>query len=88
MRQYSTRIAGGTLTRINKATARKLYESGKEVFFCPCNLNPLSPWGLGIWEHPADWGNNGQRFDDIVTAYTWYNCNSETGRYVAFYVMA
>ena len=68
-------------TRVTWATARKLYEAGKEVFLLPCKFNPESPWALihnpGYREKP---------FADYVVEYEHYNCNRETGRYTAFYI--
>lgn len=68
-------------TRISKAAARSLYAAGDDVYFCPVNLNPESPWGL-VWNPP----NNDIPFEKLVNEYEWYNCNNECGRYTAFYI--
>lgn len=69
--------------RVDKITARRLYQTGRHglLNFCPVNLNPENPWGL-LW-HPS---NNDMPFDQLVNEYEIYNCNNETGRYTAFYV--
>ena len=68
-------------TRISKTAARSLYAAGGDVYFCPANLNPESPWGL-MWNPP----NNDIPFEKLVNEYEWYNCDNERGRYTAFYI--
>lgn len=69
--------------RISKTAAKKLYNAGKEVYMLPCKLNPegmyFNPMGLQIDEE------NGAKFDSVVNAATYYNCNYETGYYMNFY---
>lgn len=69
--------------RIDKRTARKLYATGAaDLYFCPVNLNPESPWGLLYGPVNREWD-----FDRHVMIYESHNCHgSETGRYAAFYV--
>lgn len=74
------------LTRINRNKARKAYEEGKEVLFIPVNCNPLSSYfNLGIWEQKSLEGQY-DSFEKLYNAFTYYNCNSETGKYIAFYI--
>lgn len=75
----------GSYTRITKADARKLYDAGHIVYLCPVNLNPLSPWGLMLTVANDIVGYEGMSFEKVVNAATYYNCNGETGRYLAFY---
>lgn len=75
----------GKYSRVDKRVARKLYNEGKDVLFVPCNMRPDNSWGLGILENCENCGNVGWTFDELVENYIWYNCNAETGRYVAFY---
>ena len=69
--------------RIDKRTARRLYATGAaDLYFCPVNLNPESPWGLLYG--PV---NRETPFDTHVNVFEIYNCTDrETGRYTAFYV--
>lgn len=68
--------------RISKAAARRRYDAGEPVYFCPVNLNPESPWGLLYGPISTS-----EPFEKHVNAFEWYNCTSnETGRYTAFYV--
>lgn len=76
-------IKTANYARIDKRTARKLYQTGAaDLYFCPVNLNPESAWGLLYG--PV---NREIPFDDHVNSFEYYNCTCrETGRYTAFYV--
>ena len=51
----------GDLRRVDKRIARKLYNEGKDVMFCPCNMRPDHTFGMGILEN-KDWlGNEGNK---------------------------
>lgn len=77
---------GMTLKRINKHKARKAYDNGLDVLFIPCNLNPLNRvFNLGIWENKNLDGQY-HDFEALYNAFSYYNCNSETGKYIAFYI--
>lgn len=72
-------------TRISKATARKIYNGGGAVWFCPVNLRPGSMWHpeWRIVNNPAD----PVTFEKHVDRFTFYTCiDAETGRYIVFYV--
>lgn len=76
------RIASAHYIRISKAYARRHYNAGNDLYFCPVNLNPESPWGL-LYEP----GDRSISFDVHVSLFEAYNCTStETGRYTAFYI--
>ena len=81
MRKYE--IAG--FSRISKVAARRLYDAGQIVYFCPVNLRPCTPWHCECAQqlNPVD----PYTFEQLVNSFTAYNCiNSETGKYIAFYV--
>lgn len=81
MRQYN-----GNLTRITKTTAKKLYNAGHDVLFIPCNLHPENNfYSLGIWENVNLCGQY-DSFETLCNYFAAYNCNSETGKYIAFYI--
>ena len=67
--------------RINKTEARKLFNSGAGIVFCPYKLRPGAPWYPGVY-----YWKTGLNFDAAVAAFEYYNCNSETGKYTAFYL--
>lgn len=78
MRHYT--ING--LTRISKTRARVLYSAGSPVIACPCNLRPGAPWHPEAILSP----DTGDTFDQRVNAASYYNCNRDSGRYLAYYV--
>jgi hypothetical protein len=69
--------------RITKQAARKLYEKGQPVLFCPVNLRPGGPWDIGCTIVKEE----GRTFEQVLNSFEYYNCNnSSTGYYTAFYV--
>ena len=68
--------------KINKVTARKMYESKQSFVMVPCNMRPDSQFAL---EMKPGWMF--RNFDVMCNEFWYYNCtNSETGRRIAFYV--
>lgn len=75
-----------TLERVNKTQAAAIYNAGLSVLFIPCKLNPENNfYNLGIWENKFLDGQYND-FEKLVNAFTFYNCNAETGYYPAYYV--
>lgn len=72
--------------RIDKRTARKLYNAGKTIYLQGCTMRFDNMWqsACPISKDREQW--EGQNFDSTVNEYTYYNCDSERGRYVHFYV--
>jgi hypothetical protein len=68
--------------RINKRTAKKLYEIGQPVLFCPVKLIPGGMWGIGCIITKRE----GRTFDQDLNEFEFYNCNYEAGNYTAFYI--
>lgn len=84
-------------TRITRKEARKRYNAGEVVRMCAVNMSPVNMWDCFVdccreaFPPIAGDGFNtvvsrSREFDTVVNAFTFYNCNSETGRYPAFYV--
>lgn len=67
--------------RIDKRQARKIYENNGELYMIPHKMNPENSWGLLLG--PV---NTFYPFDGMVNGATFYNCNNETGNYLAFYI--
>jgi hypothetical protein len=67
--------------QISKATARKLYNDGATVYMCAANMRPGAPW---YPEMSVDCRDGD--FTRICNDFIWYNCTSETGTYIRFYV--
>lgn len=67
-------------TRINRRTARKLYDNGMTIYLLP------SKAAIGsIWICPLPISGQSD-FDKKVNAYQYYNCNKEVGKRVHYYV--
>ena len=75
------RIETGNFKRIDKRQARKIYENNGEIYACACKVNPDNAWGL-LLGPLTTW----YPFDEVVKNATYYNCNSELGKYLAFYI--
>lgn len=84
-------------TRITRKEARKRYNAGEVARLCAVKLSPVNMWGCfadccrEALSPIAEDGFNtvvarSREFDTVVNAFTFYNCNAETGRYPAFYV--
>lgn len=71
------------MKRVNKSVARKLYAEKKPFWIVPCNMQPECGILIGSlsFENMA-----GIPFDTMVDHYEYYNCNSECGRYAAYYI--
>ena len=84
-------FTGKNWQRVSKASARKGFNTGKNICICAVNMMPFnSHWAMGYIVNKdgtgdiimdCDW-----TFDKLVNNYEWYNCNDETGKYSAFYM--
>lgn len=74
---------GKNWVRISKVQARKLFERGEKIVFCPCKSRPFGwiPSGI-VMEQDYYW-----TFQGAVEGFEFCNCNAETGKYVSFYKM-
>lgn len=70
-----------TYMKITKATARKMYESKKNVYLIPNKTYIGNAWVQPIMIN----SENVKDFDSAVIAFEVYNCNSELGKSAAFY---
>lgn len=69
------------MKRVNKATARKLYNSGIPICIVPCKCQPSGDF-FGL----CNVGFLDMDFDSRVRLFTRYNCNAAQGKYPAFYI--
>jgi hypothetical protein len=69
------------MKKINKSAARKLYMQKKSFIIVPCKCAPTSIFALEV---KSGWMF--RNFDVFYNEFYFYNCNSETGNYPAFYV--
>ena len=89
MRTFTDRN-GVIYRQIYKKEARKLYNEGKDIVCCACNLRPFGMFGLECvisQQYYLDWTEDS--FDKAVNSFEFYNCtDSYTGRYASYYVAA
>lgn len=72
-------------TRITKHAARKRFNEGLPVNFCPRKLRPGPPFGPDIMVQKSE---DNADFDRALRYFNWYNSSWEAGYYAAFYVIA
>lgn len=72
------------MIKIRKNTARKLFNSGKELLIMPCKCAPGAAWLMGftICKNNFEYCD----FDSLINEFEYYNCNSECGKYTAYYI--
>lgn len=76
---------GKNWVRISKSEARKLYDRGEIICLCPCKLRPFTS---RYYEFITEADRTEKKgFDELINSMEFYNCNSETGKYVSFYKM-
>ena len=75
---------GRNWVRISKAQAKKLFDKGEKIVFCPCKTRPFGGWGIGCI---TDSSRCQCEFEKLLNEFIWYNCNPETGKHVSFYKM-
>lgn len=86
MREMRFEHDGITYKRISKMTARRAYNNGLSVVFCPCNLRPFGMW------HPEyvtrkDAEPDDRTFERLIDELEFYGCSDrETGKYLAYYI--
>lgn len=100
MNNYNFTENGKQYKRIDKRQARRAYNAGKTIYFCPCNLRPFGFWQPAIDININDYkkfgysepfvfsdGTNEMDFNRRLNQFEFYNCiNTETGKYTAFYI--
>lgn len=76
---------GTYFKQIRKDVAKNYYNNGRSIYAMPCKMRPCRSWGGPNWWNKEY--NDGKPFDTLYNEYSYYNCNSETGRYIHFYIM-
>lgn len=75
---------GKTYIRVTKVHARHLFNAGECLILAPSKIRPFNCWGL--WaeteQNECEYGD----FDTLVYEFEYYNCDSETGKYTAFWI--
>lgn len=82
MQQREFIIDSKTYVRVSKPTAIKLFKAKKKLYLLPCNASPHSPWN----QFASITNDSDQSFEQQVNAFEYYNCNSQMGKFAAYYV--
>lgn len=85
---------GEEYVRINKKTAKKLYDSGEIIYLCACKLRPGGFWRpeIAIAKDGRPDGDvqyfsaSDSDFDKIIDEFTYYNCDNGSGYYPSYYI--
>lgn len=70
------------LEKITRPVARRLFESGERIYLLPCKVRVGNPW---INPMRASKNEDTNSFDNIVSLYEYWNCDSELGKSVSCY---
>ena len=75
---------GLKLQKVTLATLKKLLkENGKVEFYsAPCKINIFSPF-FGLFESTV---KSTKELTNIIASIEYYNCSSETGKYLHYYI--
>ena len=74
-----------TMVQITKRTAKKLFENGVEIFLQSSNMRFDNMWQKPFNCSQKDLGYN-ETFETLINSYSYYNCDSERGKYIHFFV--
>lgn len=98
MNNYTFEKNGYTFERVNKTTARNMYNAGESVYLIPVNANPFfvgfgypfeiktdDPAGDEYRTTAAVMEYSRPEFDTRVMYFEIYNCVDELGKYAAYY---
>lgn len=72
------------IQQIDKRVARNLFNEGYEIFMHPSNMRFDN-----MWQHPCPCSKKNSftdNFDYLCHDFAYYNCDSERGRYIHFFV--
>lgn len=75
--------------RVNKSTARKMYNKGCNILLLPCNVNDSAVQGTHPWIKAVSISScteDMNKFDRTVNEFEYYNCNAELGYYAHYFV--
>lgn len=76
---------GATWQRVSKRRARVLYDAGHTIKIAPALINPVSAWNINA-DIVQKIQTYNETFDTRINAFEYFNCNSECGKYAAYYI--
>jgi hypothetical protein len=88
MRKMEFTDERGTIwSQVSKREARKAWETNEPFVICASNMQPFGEWKCGQLVEPLEIKDgNVADFEELVSAFKFYNCSSETGRYPVYYI--
>lgn len=75
--------------KINKPTARKMYNRGFSIQLLPCRCrfsDEYNTWFVPFITDITKSTEDCNKFDRMVSSFEYYNCNAELGYYAHYYV--
>ena len=79
--------------RVNKPTARKMFNMGCSILLLPCKVNDSIVFeeNYGGFFQPitiniTTCGHDSNKFDRTINEVEYYNCNAEVGYYLHYFV--
>ena len=72
--------------RVNKNAAKRLVNEGYTIRVLPCKMRLANVWVDPYEINKAYLEERETTFDKFCNSYSYYNCNNELGRYIAFYL--
>lgn len=86
MMKFYSNFLKCTVKQINKTAARKRFENGETIYFTPSKMLFDNPWQFPVMVNKCQEVFEDHSFDDFCNIYENINCNSETGKYIHFFV--
>lgn len=79
--------------QVNRTTAMKVFNNGKDIWMHPCNMRVMNPWQQPYNVSQYNTNNSGTKvsgmsntFEAIVNNFTFYNCDNIRGKKPIFFV--
>lgn len=72
--------------RVTKKQAEKFFLSGKTIRLTSSNLSPTNIWGAFVDINKKIAEENDETLPKILNAFSYYNCNYQSGKYISFWI--
>ena len=83
MIQMEFQLDNGTqIIRVNRRTAKALYDNREPVYFCASNMHPGPPWYPECCVQKTE---PDEAFEYHENEFRFYNCSAETGKRINYF---
>ena len=75
-------------TKITKAEAKKIFQSGKKITLNPSKMRLDGMWSMAVTTNKAEYEKSegsDKGFEELCNSFQYYNCSAETGKVIHFY---